>query len=157
MLCSRDAQAALVQEILVGSRSYSEDEVKWRKGEMCVVLVTHERPEHDILIEWCTPTYTDQIFSRPIFTSFTDKKSRKCHNFPASFATFFAMATSKIPNLRSGFMSNWILSPLRTIVRRLIGQYRSKGSGEISSQQFLLTKPSQSYKKVMAYFRMPYW
>ena len=38
-------------------------------------------------ISW-QPTYTDKIFSRPIFASFTDKTwSRNCHNFPTSFAT----------------------------------------------------------------------
>ena len=37
----------------------------------------------------CHPSYTDQIFSRPIFESFTDKiRSQKFHNFPASFANF---------------------------------------------------------------------
>ena len=37
---------------------------------------------------WCTPTYTDQIFSRPIFASFTDKKSQKQTNIITSFAHF---------------------------------------------------------------------
>ena len=37
----------------------------------------------------CHPSYTDQIFLRPIFASFTDKTwAQKRHNFPASFANF---------------------------------------------------------------------
>ena len=60
---------------------------------------------------------------------------QKCHNFPASFVTFFAMATSKKPNLTYGSNSiaqdcMQVLRPflqngMRAMVTKVFGQCKS--------------------------------
>ena len=48
----------------------------------------------------CTPTFTDEIFSRPISTRFTDKKLQNLHSILRKFRDF-------LPNLFVRLIKTW--------------------------------------------------
>ena len=85
----------------------------WHFFPPVLFLKTHSIPPWMWLMLWCTPTFTDQIFLRPFFASFTDnflarlfrcshcKKFEKLHVRKSiaqdcmQVSQIFAMATSK--------------------------------------------------------------